>query len=344
MDYKRFHFLATVQLLWSSLTIAQNVPLTQNVSVISLVRKDTVFLRWAPLDASTWLKTNQTGYKVERYTMVRNGQIIDPPERKILIENFIPAPAAEWERLVKREPQAVVAAQALLGERFELDLKNTDVMQIANKANENDQRFSFALFSADRSRGVATALALYLEDASPKKGERYLYRVISEKGGAEAGRGSVFVNMDEPTYLPPPEIQSISEKEGFVELTLSNPLGKSMYSYYVLERSADSVRFAPLDQLPSIQLQHENISSKIYLTDTLPVSVPKGYYRVKGMTPFARSGPPSGIRSVNRSMSLNNPEITDVNSINNTSFAIAWEFDVNQNARTELPSAKSRRV
>jgi hypothetical protein len=45
---------------------------------------DSIMLRWAPADKETWKLDNMHGYIVERYTILRDGQLLEDKERRTL--------------------------------------------------------------------------------------------------------------------------------------------------------------------------------------------------------------------------------------------------------------------
>src|SRR5690606_3684521 len=109
----------------------------------------------------------------------------------------------QWKPIVYGNRFAAIAAQAIFGERFEIDLAQSDVFTIANKVQENEQRFSFTLFSCDMAPDVARAAGLWFTDTTAKRGNKYLYRISINS--ADSLRGSVFIGPDEPYALPPPQ-------------------------------------------------------------------------------------------------------------------------------------------
>jgi hypothetical protein len=66
-------------------TVAQQVSkVEEDIAVIVRPSADSITLRWAPLSVDHWRTANAYGYSVERFTLVRNGKVIRPAERKLL--------------------------------------------------------------------------------------------------------------------------------------------------------------------------------------------------------------------------------------------------------------------
>ncbi len=142
------------------------------------VQKDKVLLRWAADNPIAWKRANAYGYIIERITLKRDGQLLEKPEIIKLTKSPIkPLPLAAWESTVSTNDNAAIAAQAIYGESFEVQGQQGELAQIVNKAQELEQRFSFALFAADMDFSVAKMAGLGYVDNTAKANEEYLYRV-----------------------------------------------------------------------------------------------------------------------------------------------------------------------
>jgi uncharacterized protein len=88
---------------------------TDAIGVIVRPSADSITLRWAPVSVHHWMTANQYGYRVERFTLVRNGKVLRPVERKMLTSAPLkPLPEAAWEKFVNNK-YGMVAAQAIYG-------------------------------------------------------------------------------------------------------------------------------------------------------------------------------------------------------------------------------------
>ena len=192
---------------FTSQVMAQSLDTTASVVTIARALPNSIMLRWAPTTPLAWQMANKWGYKVERFTVLRNGEALDNPEYALLTPlPFKPRPLDNWEELVNSNDYAAVAAQAIYGETFEMDAGDPDIMQVYRKTQELELRFSFALFAADVSRAVASASALFYVDRTAKDNEEYLYRV-STHIPAESYRvkvGGVLISLADYAPLPAP--------------------------------------------------------------------------------------------------------------------------------------------
>lgn len=304
------------------------------VQVLARPSADSIVLRWAPVESGFWFSANKHGYNIERYTLIRDGKPLAQPEKKIITSTPLkPYDEQQWISIVNNNKYAAIAAQALLGESFELDMKQSGTAEIVSKVTQNEQRFSIALFCADISVSTAKALALYYVDKEVKKNEKYLYRVISNhKSGAIMG--SVYVSPDEEYKLPEPLKFSAEAKGGLVNLKWNQSYHKRIYTSYIVERSEDGKNFKPVSEDPVSTLTPEGKEETQfqYSSDSLSDISKQYHYRVKGLTPFGESGPPSEVKTVkgkNEMPAL--PYITSAATADNKTITIEWDFPQENN-------------
>lgn len=287
---------------------------------------DSLTLRWAPTTSDLWRIGMQSGYTVERYLLARNGSLVTRPEKVVLAPSLLPLPENEWEALVRTNLYAAIAAQAMFGDRFEIDLTESDALTIVNKVNENEQRFSFALFASDMSPEAARASALWFTDRSVKRGEKYLYRIVIQS--TDSLRGSIFVNADERTPLPPPQNLRVEFSENLVSLRWDKDHG-NYYTAWKVERSHDQKVFAPISEMPIMTVSPSDSEDTPYhyaLDSLMDFSRPY-YYRVIGLTPFGEHSPPSSVEGGTATPAVRQPPyIRSAVSLDNMTIAIAWDF------------------
>jgi fibronectin type 3 domain-containing protein len=302
----------------------------RELMVLARTSPDSIVLRWAPPRASDWLKANRSGYRLERFTVLRDGKLLPTVEREILLPGvLLPLPLDGWEPLVPRDKYAAIAAQALHGDSFELTTDNQSVFAIANKVKENDQRYGVALLTADMSPRVAQALALRWVDRQVKKNEKYLYRIISVTG-VDTLRGSAFVAPEVQT-LPRPLEFTASFKGSNVLLQWNRWLHRGTYTAYVVERAVRGGDFVRLHEEPLVTLAAEEQRElrHQYATDSVPHDGKEYVYRIRGLTPFGELGPPSEEASGRATLDPDDtPHITSAESRDNVRIELLWEYPV----------------
>lgn len=305
--------------------------MSEVIAVTARPFADSITLRWAPLNFNVWQLGNNHGYTIERYVIARNGSLLRRQEKSILHPSIKPLPEDQWEILVNRDKYAAIAAQALFGDRFEIDLRQSDIFSIVNKVHENEQRFAFALFSADMSPGVAMASGLLYTDKAVKKAEKYLYRVMINS--ADSLRGSIFISPDNNFTLPKPQNFKADFNEQLVSLRWDKT--KTIhYGAYIVERSDDGIQFTSISDSPLITVSPVMSAETRYdyAIDSLKDLSKIYYYRVKGITPFGEQGPPSDVVSGKGTHPVTQvPYISSVESIGNKSLHIYWNFPSESN-------------
>lgn len=313
--------------------VAQQVPPEkEDIAVIARPSADSITLRWAPLSVDHWRTANQYGYSIERFTLVRNGKVIRPVERKLLTSAPLkPLPEEQWEKFIGNK-YGMITAQALYGETFELDIAHTNIMQIVNKAQENEQRYSIALFCADMSPVIAKAQGLYFTDKQIEKNVKYLYR-IRVITPTDTLQGSVFIDPQQKYILPAVAEVTGQTTGSAVTLRWKQSDYSSLYTTYSVERSEDGKTFIQVSDVPGVTLSKKGQDSKYqYAVDTLAVIGKEYSYRVRGITPFGEYGPASAIVKVKGNKTVTSSVfITSALSRDNKSIDIQWEFPEAEN-------------
>ncbi len=279
------------------LVFSQN-EIEPSIKVMARAFGDSIVLRWAPNTPTSWLTLNTHGYRIERFTMVRDSVALKEKPMKVLINGVKPSELALWAPLAKDEMVAITA-QAIFGKSFTLtNNKSTSIGDVINLSRERESRFSFALFACDISPKAATLAGLRWVDKDIKKNEKYLYRIYSlvPENELKINFGYTFVGASALVKLTAPR-EPIAKFGNHIVLVEwdANAL-RDLYIAYFIERSEDGKVFKRISKLPVTPLQDENgslrISTKI---DSLPTNEVEFYYRIQGLTPFGDAGPYSSV-------------------------------------------------
>jgi hypothetical protein len=344
-----FHWCILFALCLNSLSIGQAQTLRDTVigkpavKVQARATQSEVKLRWAPNRPVAWQYGNKYGYQLEKYLVLKNGQVLNTPQKMTVNPNsFRPLPLAAWEKVAnevdkEKEGYALVAAQALYGKDFGLTSsgqKNTELKKIINQVKEQDMRFAYALMAADHAPEVAQASGLAWADTQVKKGEKYLYKIYVKLPAAINYRidtGYVYTGIDDYEALPQPIELSATFGNRTVMLTWNRWYHERFYVAYWVERSADGGKTyqrttkAPIGNV----LQEEmGIQSRfLYHIDSLPDNDKTYHYRVRGLTSFGELGPPSqAIAGQGWANDLPLPKLAKPALQANGSVQLAWTF------------------
>ncbi|MBW8687740.1 fibronectin type III domain-containing protein [Chitinophaga rhizophila] len=265
------------------------------VALLASAAEDSILLRWAPVNTSFWQQANMQGYVIKRYTILRDGKVLSVPEEKLLTAQPVkPLPLPQWEKIVQIDERwGAIAAQALYGKDFDLTAAgggSGSVMSIYQKSKEADNRYSFALFSADQSWIVAKASGLAFVDKEVTKSEKYLYRVYIN--GVKADTGFAFIGIAEKQSLPAPRDLRAEKTTKAVMLSWDKVMFSNLYNAYILERSDDNGKtFTRVTKEPIVNADkgvNDQPQQRIFYIDTVPKPGQPKVYRIYGITPFGQ--------------------------------------------------------
>lgn len=269
------------------------------IKVITQAGKDSVVLRWAPLSPLAWQQLNKYGYRIERYTIVRDSAILENKTVKNIGPQPIkPQAQAAWEKFIDSDDYVAISAQAIFGETFEITKSTSSIVDIVNQSKELESRFSYALLAADLSPAAADLSGLRYVDKDVKRNEMYLYRVYSLVPANILAIEMGFAYTGTKETKPLPAIRELYLERGDRTLMLSWEVMqmKNTYSGYFIERSDDGgKRFQRLNKIPYVFVNDQEGLQNAFATykDSLKSNEDTFHYRVIGMSSFGELGPPS---------------------------------------------------
>ena len=283
-------------------------PAKMGVQAVHYIQNKRIKIRWAPTDEQSWRLGNKYGYILEKRTVVRDDNFLAGAEQIKTFRTylFIKDSLQYWEPIVAINDNAAVMTQALYGETFELDLNgsNSSVSKgqsLLSKAQENKQRYLFAMYAADNDFSIAEKAGLGFVDTATKFNEQYFFRIYSAapKHLVKSDTALLFVSFKDIKQLPPTADLTTEPSNKSIVLTWDLERTKSYYNSFIIQRSADSGRtYRNLNQKPYTSMAQGSDptqpNSLVYV-DTL-VEVGKNYkYRVAGLSIFGERGPWSRI-------------------------------------------------
>ncbi|GJM63078.1 hypothetical protein [Persicobacter diffluens] len=331
---KFLNIFSAIMLLGAGLLYGQKPP-QGALRLKGKVNAHSIQLRWAPTDPVSWQLLNQYGYRLERSTTFRNGQLLGIPERKVVLEQQKPAPLAAWEAAWLQDStdqNLPVAVQALYGESFYLEAGNgNQLAHFVNQQREQENRYAFALLAADQSIRVAELMGLYYEDQQIQQGERYLYSLIpllpDSLEPVKAAYQLLFT--EEVVELPQPFEARAAYLEGKVQVSWDWKSLEDFYTAYEVQRSDDGGKaYFDLTDTPFIQPAENHHSRIMLFPDTLGTDEGTFYYRVRGRDAFGAAGPYSDPLKVEAYPVMSfTPEIAVWENEDNGSVEIAWKIN-----------------
>ena len=275
--------------------------LVTKVSAMYCVTDSAILIRWAPSNVEGWRAGNLFGYVVERFTIMRNNEMLEKPEYFRLF-GIIPDSLLYWQGLIETNDYAAVMAQALYGEHFSVDIGNaakvaSGANSILGKAEEQKQRFLFAMYAADLDFHVAEKAALGFIDKKIKGNERYFYRIYPAAPSVylKSDTALLYVSSDEKKILPETAEPIVEQSNKAVVLSWDAERTKKYYNAFFIERkSASDSIFTPVNTIPFTNMSanvQERYGNAIVYTDTGLINNLTYYYRIQGKTIFGVKGP-----------------------------------------------------
>lgn len=303
------------------------------IKMRSEVSGNSVLLRWVSTNATTWRLLNKYGVRLERYTIVRDGEVMDEQEKKVLAECLKPEESDAFKEVAQKYSYGAIIAQAIFGETFEVSGSGQyDVATVIALGQELQQRYVLSLYAADLCFPAAVVAGWGWKDSDVRENERYLYRVIPliPEKELKITEGGLFVDMKDKVRLPKAMDLRGHFADSNVLLTWNFRTLESLYNAYIPERSTDGIHFTPISELPITQMQSaaNKANDQIMYVDSIHNGVTY-YYRVAGITPFGSIGAYSDtISGMGREELKNPPFITKAIPDDDGGALIEWEFDV----------------
>ena len=329
---KRIYCIIVLFLLSVSFVKAQG---DAKIRVIARPYKDSIALRWAPSSHVAWQYLNEYGYIIQRFTLMRDGNILEHPD-SVYPSNkiFKPEPLAFWEPYSEDDDYVMIAAQSIYGETFELThgITGSDIMEVINKSKELESRYSFALLAADFSPLAAKLSGLMFTDHTVKSNEKYLYIIISQVPADKMAidTGYVYVGVDDYKPLPRPINVRADFSDGAAMVSWNHQLFQNIFIAYQVERSDDGGKsFNPISDDPLINTTEAvyETPERMFIIDSLPQNDKEYFYRIKGITSFGEKSEPSDtISGFGYKRLPANPSISNVNVFSNKYVTIEWNF------------------
>ncbi len=300
----------------------------QNTQLAALGKpgKTCIELRWAPLNFDAWTFGNSNGYVIERSTILRNGKILDPIERKQLTTSPIKiAPETEWAKY-ENDKYAMIAGECIFGES---EIEETDFLPLKayKKRQDNERRIGFALYSADMSVTAAKLSGLYYKDSDVKEGEKYLYKIMfAIQDSIISDTAYYFTGLSEYQALVAPEKPYYYSEPNSIVIWWQLSKFQKFNSYYIEKSTDNGKTFNKISDTP-IAVSMQGKSNKIFYKDTLIHSNLSYQYRLIGIDSFGEESPASEPVVAKLQVPFEkDPDFTDIQTINNNSVKLTWYY------------------
>jgi len=291
----------------------QDTSLQAHIGIIARADKDSIVVRWAPMNPAAWFSGKESGYMLER-AKVMNGRT--GVFEKVAQEGFHHWTSSQWlQRLLKRTGHEHFDS-ATGTEHYDSNVKLTDmvidyevlagsllydstsggsptlgfnnVSELSERKNSLEMQVAVALLAADRNSAAAEELGLRYVDHNVDAGQTYSYRIYLIKQPRVFRVDTGLVVVKNVPYFRNSK-NTITPFEGDRRIRLSWPANRQLGSYFVDRSEDDGRTFQKLMKVSMITLRQGPITSadsEGYLDTTIEDYKPY-IYRVYGTTSFA---------------------------------------------------------
>jgi len=308
------------------------------LACVTLVKKDSIMLRWVPASIPVWQIGVKYGYIIKRYTIAKGGVFIPDGLSKgemLTTQPIRPATNDAFDIIALSEPRAAVVQEAIYGTDFQPPAEGTNFTGFMKAYKDLEVRFGFAMFMCDLSPAIARAAGLQFTDRNILPDERYAYSIspANVPDGMQVEPAVIVLDAGLITKLPPvTDVQAIF-LDKMVKFQWPVMLHKGTYTAYILEKSADGVSFSPVSDLPLVNLSEDENLNYFAYTDSLSNNNEQTWYRVKGISPFGEEGPASDIIKGKGIPEFTAYAVIDTSEvIENKSIIIRWRVTESESA------------
>lgn len=306
---------------------------------------NTIKLRWAPANYSTWMLCRDSGYVLTRTTLASTGGSLTPEEMANSIVNITLAPKtqAEWQAALATDSLTGVAAGALFGEAFIVVGPGNEGVITAYSLNaEKDNRFGLSLFAADNSTTSAGMMNLIYTDNTVQPGWQYAYNIRPGGGLIGARQGKVVIRASDPYTLPAPKELSIVPGDSMATLSWNHRATAEHYSCYNVWRSKNNGPYLKMNEEPIVptDLPNGDEAKVLMFISRLDNNTDSFYFKISGHSPFGLDGPYTDAISVKGKPEPLKTNVfirtaKDLSVIGLNAFAISWEFPDSLNSKIQ---------
>lgn len=271
-----------------------------SISGLAMVKEKSIVLRWVPASVPVWQTGVKYGYVVKKHIISRDGAFLEEGLNKSEILTNVPVKPRSIEHF---DSLATVDKRAAIVQEAVYETENpvvpaTDFKTFMKDYEDKETRLGFALFMCDLSADIAKAAGLQFTDNDIRDGERYVYSIAPANipDGLTIEPAIIIADAGILTPLPPViDIRAIFLDKS-VKFRWQVTQYKGIYSAYVIEKSIDGKKFSPVSDLPVVNFTEDDNPEYFSCADSLVNGI-STYYRIRGISPFGETGPPSDIIS-----------------------------------------------
>ena len=327
-------FFQVTLLFLSTFSIAQNN--NSSFKLLTYNNGQSIKLRWAPTSPESWKLLIKYGFKLERFAIAYNDELIENHQVKVLVDHYSPAPLEQWASYIANDEYVAIAAQCIYGEKSTVHINSKDpILHVIDESNDLQQRYTLSLLSTDMSFTASKLSAFGYEDTTIQKGYRYAYRLISLVPDTICCSDTLVevIRVDEVHYLPKLKNLNVIFSDSTALINYNYFMYKNVYNAFNIERSVDGgLTFTKINHKPIVAMNVKNHQDtyQFFYTDILDKNYDTYQYRIKGINSFSEEGPASENFIGKRIQTFSAyPHIINSTIMPDQTVVLKWEFDIN---------------
>ena len=291
----------------SSITCLTTALSGQNTSSLGVTLEtkqvgDSIVIRWIPDNYDSWVHINQNGVKLERHTLIENGDTLsyaDYDSSLVLLLTTEALDTTVLDSIADENDFTGAAIAATYGDSFRVgDFDTTDWVTISAHSDQVTNRYNLGLYALDQDFSTAKKLNMGFVDHNTADSTVYLYSVsllnVDSSKTSKNGYSRITKKGDYTSPLPCDKpYAEIGHK--VVHLEWITNTNHRPYSTFNIYRSSDNgASYTKLNDLPLIpgDVGHLGITTCFY-EDSLDNENISYIYYVEGISPFGFKSPPS---------------------------------------------------
>jgi fibronectin type 3 domain-containing protein len=283
---------------------------------------DSIVVRWAPGNSVSWLLSQKNGFLLKR-KVFRKGQknvftLVDSSSKIIS-----PWKLDTWGNYFKssHDSLSAVAAQIVFAKTVAFDngKQGNSFNNIAEKYNEQQSRFGFALLLADFDPAIADGLGLRFVERQVRKDLYYLYTLVPAQTRANVSIDTGRALISGSQIYAHEKFSAITAIAGdrTIRLYWNSNMTTNNFSGFIIERSSDGKIFSRLNRLPFVSFKAGKEKNKpVEFNDSVSQDYKNYYYRVTGINAFGDHSDPSPVLVIH-AVDLTAPHYPVISSIKN---------------------------
>ncbi len=320
-----FIILCFMLTMFSDFALCQN---QENIKIIANPSQKSIRLRWIPTNYSAWKFSLNSGYKLERITVLKNGIQVLPVKPKIIgTTPFKISSEKDFEKYSSQK-YPLIAAECIFDSDEESATQITP-QGIFKKYNSDMMKFSVLLFCCDMDTLTAGLSGLYYEDFDVRKNEKYVYRItFFQQDSLFNDTAYAFCGLSGYTDQKPCE-KPEAYFDGKSAVIYLNTIGNKDFNCFFVERSNDGGdSYQRLNsETPVVKNYYSEKYSEVVFRDTSLVENQKYLYRIIGVDSFAEESLPSESVEIQAVAKINGyADFTACYPVDNNSVVLEWQF------------------